>query len=835
MSDSPVLSAKEAEEQYPGPSEFVHLHNHTLFSMLDGVAQPEQYFEACVEREWPAFAITEHGVLNSVPDAYWSAKKLGVKYIVGCEIYYNDYEPMRRELESKGSKITQIRAEDEELAMRISRNRHLTVLCKNMTGYENLLKINMEAWEHGFYYRPRVWFDLLAKYSEGLIVLSGCMNGPVSHELRHGNNLSSGYVTGAIDYVKRFRDVFGDDYYIELQMPGIEGDIKVMQQLAIIAEKLKIKPIVSNDCWNPEISVLTEFGSKPLCGLKIGDKVWTHKNRLKEVLCIGKRKVRKNERLFGFLGLDHFVCTGNHKLFARSGKGKPKFSKVEDLSNDDFVCIPKIKLPDKDLKKIRISDYVKHRLTKVKNGKIYPRGNAKHPLPDEYVLTDEILRIIGFYIAEGFVDSYRLGFAFHNNETDYIDEVMNFFSDLGLSPKGEKVSDNGFSIRICCSSWSYFLKEICGHRCYKKRLPPFWTKLSNRQLKVLIKAYIDGDGCFKRRVTYTTSPTLAMDLCYAMASIDLIMTIKKRKPKDNVKIYKKNGDVVNSKLSAGYYGYFPKPSFASLGFDIGEYDYSKVRVKNFCDEIGFWVLNPFEEINSNLREVWCIQVEDDNSFLTVVASSNCHYLERRDFKLQKVMMAIDQGTVIYDKNLFHVNSDEQYLKTRHELRASFHRNGYADKVSHSLFEQACSNTLEIADKCVPFTPDEEPKLPKVPDARRELVRLCFKALKERGLDKDSTRYLIDGREVTAREQMEIELKRLCDKKFESYFLITRDLVRCSLDHGWPLGPSRGSAGGSLVCYLLDIISINPLRFKGMSFNRFLSPARGGDMLKVTME
>jgi DNA polymerase III alpha subunit len=116
-----------------------------------------------------------------------------------------------------------------------------------------------------------------------------------------------------------------------------------------------------------------------------------------------------------------------------------------------------------------------------------------------------------------------------------------------------------------------------------------------------------------------------------------------------------------------------------------------------------------------------------------------------------------------------------------------------------------------------------------------LIRLCLKALRERGLDKDSTRYLIDGREVTAKEQMEIELKRLCDKKFESYFLITRDLVRCSLDHGWPLGPSRGSAGGSLVCYLLDIISINPLRFKGMSFNRFLSPARGGDMLKVTME
>lgn len=830
-----VLTEEQAQEQYPGPSEFVHLHNHTVFSMLDGVAQPREYFEGCVDRKWPAFAITEHGVMNSIPDAYLAAKELGVKFIAGCEVYYNDYEVKRQDMLSKGHKMQDLKSENEDLAQRMTRNRHLTVLCKNMTGYENLLKINKYAYEHGFYYRPRTWFDQLAKHKEGLIILSGCLNGPVCHELRAGNLKSKDYVTGAVDYVKKFHSVFGENYYIELQMPGIEGDVAVFKKLVTLADHFKIKLVLSNDCWNPEIPVLTEHGSKELQDLKVGDKVWTHKGRLKQIMCIGKRKVRDKERLFGFLGLNHFVCTENHKIFTRKDKiSKPTFKRIDNIKQDDFVCISRIKLPEEDFKEIKISDYIGFRLTKIKDGNIIPHGRAINPVPDKYELTDNILRIIGLYIAEGYVDSYRLGFAFNKNEQEYVDEIRFFFSELGLSPNQNDVTDNGTRIRICCSAWSYFLKAICGNRSYKKKLPPFWTKLSNRQLKILLRAYFDGDGCVKRRVSYTVSAALTVDLAHAMASLDLPVTVTKRKPRENVKIYKKDGSIVYSKLSAGYYMYFPKPSFHGLGYDIGHYDKSKIRTKNFCDKYGFWLINPFKEIKSSLKEVWCIQVEDDSSFLTAVTSSNCHYIQRRDFDLQKVMMAISQNTTVDDPNLFHVNSDEQFFKTRYELRATFARNGYEEHVPRSVFEKACSNTLEVADKCETFKPDLSPKLPNLDNAKERLCSLALKGLKDKGLDKDKTKYLVDGKMVTYFEQMQIELKRFVEKGFASYFLITRELVQESYRNGWPLGPARGSAGGSLVCYLIDIQTLDPIKW-GTSFNRFLSPARGGNMLKVTMD
>ena len=133
------LSTEQAEEKYPGQTDFVHLHCHTLFSILDGIAKPEEYFRLCAERKWPAHAITEHGVMNSIPDAYLASKEYNVKQILGCEIYYNDHELYRQEIIKTGKKLKDIKEEDEALLLRLRRNRHLTVLCKNMTGYENLL------------------------------------------------------------------------------------------------------------------------------------------------------------------------------------------------------------------------------------------------------------------------------------------------------------------------------------------------------------------------------------------------------------------------------------------------------------------------------------------------------------------------------------------------------------------------------------------------------------------------------------------------------------------------------------------------------------------------
>jgi DNA polymerase III subunit alpha len=470
----PVVETYKPED-YKGPSQFVHLHNHTIFSTMDGVATPDQYAEQCKKRGYPAMAATEHGHMASVPDFYLAFKKQKVKPIFGCEIYYNDWEPMRQDLERRGNKVRspEWRKNNPELANRIIRARHLTVLAKNETGFRNLVKLTTQAYGTGLFGMGvrqfnRIWFEKLCEFKEGLIVLSGCLNGPVCHELRYkelkdkeGNVIlerdKRTRVSEAVEYIKKFKDAFGEDYLIELQMPGVADDVSVFRQLVTLADNFKIDLALANDC---------------------------------------------------------------------------------------------------------------------------------------------------------------------------------------------------------------------------------------------------------------------------------------------------------------------------------------------------------------------------------------HYLTRKDFILQKAMMAIAQETNIYSDDLFHVNSDEQYMKTRAELWARFKNYGYSKGIPDSVFEKMCDNTLMVADRVKSFDFDPDPKIPNIPDADNELRRLVALRLHSLGLDKCTDKFIIDGKAVNYIEQSKIELNRFIDKGFSSYFLITRDLVQYGRERGWPFSP-RGSAGGSLVCYLLGIHTLDPLLW-GLSFDRFLSPSRGGYMLNMAM-
>lgn len=252
-------------EDYKGPSHFSHLHAHTIFSTLDGCATPDQYAEECAKRGYPAMAATEHGHMASVPDMYLAFKKAKVKPIFGCEIYYNDWEPQRQKLEKAGVKVRSPdwRKNNPLEAARITRNRHLTVLCKNETGFHNLVKLTTQAYQTGLFGMGvkqfnRIWFDKLCEFKEGLIILSGCLNGPVCHELRfrelkdrEGNVIlerdKKTCLQEAVNYIKKFKAVFGEDYFIELQMPGVENDAWVFRTLIKLADEFKIKTVLAND------------------------------------------------------------------------------------------------------------------------------------------------------------------------------------------------------------------------------------------------------------------------------------------------------------------------------------------------------------------------------------------------------------------------------------------------------------------------------------------------------------------------------------------------------------------------------------------------------------
>lgn len=499
---------KEADRLYPGPTEFVHLHNHTLFSQLDGIATPEEYFSASAYLGHPAFSITDHGSMAAIPDAYWSAKKHKVKFIPGCEIYFAQNHLKLLELkEDPTFKINSMKSDysksvfnyddlvaDEEFAD-LKTNRHLTTMAMNELGYRNLIHMTSQAWEIGFYYKPRIWFEQIEKYHEGLIILSGCLNGPVCHALRKAAQWN-GIAKGTITKVER-----------------------------------------------------------PLNGTK----------------------------------------------------------KMIDLD------VPA------DLAKAR----------------------------------------------------------------------FNHYQDIAID-------------------WIRKFRRLMGDRFY-------------------LEAQMPGD-----------------DIPFGKEAFKMIVALSKA-----------------MKIPA-------------------------------------------------------------------VISNDCHYLKREDFKVQKCMMAIDQGKTINDPSIFHVDSDEQFFKSRAQLRRTFFESGYDQYATIDEFEQMCDNTVNLASRCNTFSPNLDPKLPKIPNADEELRNLVYEALQKRGLWDNQTQHKIDGEMITYRSLAEKELNRYISKGFASYFLIIRDLVKFSKDKGWPVGPSRGSVGGSLVSYLIGIHELDPIAW-GLSSVRFMGDSRGGHMLKVTMD
>jgi DNA polymerase-3 subunit alpha len=517
MPDTPIEMAvnltekerKEAATLYPGATEFVHLHNHTLFSPLDGIATPSEYFSACAELGHPAFSITDHGSIANVPDAYWAAKKNNVKFIPGCEIYFSqDYVEFKALRESDPDfKIKAIRPDygkdtftiedlkSEERYASFRRFRHLSVLAKDMIGYRNLIQMTTEAWKIGFYYKPRIWFEQIQKYHEGLIILSGCLNGPVCHNLRKA---------------------------------AFWGEIAKGKTTQV-------------------------------------DRFFNKKKRVIK-LNISKSEAAQRQQMY-------------------FGKTVEWINKFRNLMGDRFY--------------------------------------------------------------------------------------------LELQMPGDEI--------------------------------PF-GKEAFRQIAWLAK---------------------------------------------------------------------------------------KLGVK-------------------------------------AVISNDCHYLSRPDFRVQKCMMAIDQGLSIDDPNLFHVNSDEQFFKSRAQLRRTFIENGYNKFATLEDFEEYCDNTVELSERCSGFQPDLGPKLPKIPEAEVKLTQIVIQGLKDKGLYDNPTVYRVDGRNVTYREQALIELRRYIEKGFASYFLIIRDLLQHSKGQGWDVGPGRGSAGGSLVCYLIGIHQLDPLKW-GLSSVRFMGDSRGGHMLNVKME
>ncbi len=204
-------------------SDFVHLHNHTEYSLLDGSCRISDLIKKTKEYGMEAVAITDHGVMYGVIEFYIKAKKEGIKPIIGLETYVAPKSLYEKEPKAK------------------VKSYHLTLLAKNKTGYKNLLKLSSVAQIDGFYYKPRIDKKLLSEHHEGLIILSGCLKGEIPQLLLNGE------IDKAYEVAKWYKELVGEDFYLEIQDQGLPEEKKINPLLLKLGKDLNIKLVATND------------------------------------------------------------------------------------------------------------------------------------------------------------------------------------------------------------------------------------------------------------------------------------------------------------------------------------------------------------------------------------------------------------------------------------------------------------------------------------------------------------------------------------------------------------------------------------------------------------
>lgn len=204
-------------------TDFVHLHVHSEYSLLDGACVIRRSCEAAAKMGQKALAITDHGVMYGVVDFYREAKKHGIKPIIGCEVYT-----------APRSRFDKQHGIDNDLG-------HLVLLAKNNVGYHNIMKLVSLGFVDGFYGKPRIDLESLAEYSEGVIALSACIAGFVPKAILRGD------YEGAKEIARKHQEIFKDGYYIEIQDHGIEEQKRALPQLVRLARELSLPLVATND------------------------------------------------------------------------------------------------------------------------------------------------------------------------------------------------------------------------------------------------------------------------------------------------------------------------------------------------------------------------------------------------------------------------------------------------------------------------------------------------------------------------------------------------------------------------------------------------------------
>ena len=282
--------------------DFVHLHLHTEYSLLDGAARISSLADKALSDGQSAVAITDHGVMYGAVEFYSALKAKGVKPIIGCEVYV---APRSRHMKE---------------GKQDSSGNHLVLLCKNATGYKNLSYMVSESFTNGFYSKPRIDMELLRENSEGLIALSACIAGKIPQLILAGS------MPEAEAAALEMKEIFGEDFYLEIQDHGLDDERRACFGLALMSEKLGIPLVATNDVHYVERSDAEMQAT---------------------LLCIQTNNVITEGRPIGFETDEfYFKTTAEMKtIFARYPQAIENTVRIAEKCNFDFE-FDKLHLPD---------------------------------------------------------------------------------------------------------------------------------------------------------------------------------------------------------------------------------------------------------------------------------------------------------------------------------------------------------------------------------------------------------------------------------------------------------------------------------------------------------
>lgn len=779
--------------------DFCHIHNHTHYSKFDGYSTVKKLVKAAKNAGHRAVGLTDHGTVAGSIEFLKTCRREKIKPIIGMEAYLSrDYTCHSKEGQPGGRRG----------------NRHTNVIAKNFVGFQNLCELSQIASLEGYYYDPRIDLELLNKYKEGLIITSACLSNIIN------NALVNDEYEKAKQSVAIFKDIFGDDFYLEMMYHGLSPEQKILPDIQKLGKEMDVKVIITNDCLLPGSMILTDEGYRAIETLRVGDLVYTHKGRLRPIDFVNSQLYDgKVYKLKTRLGSFHVSATSNHPILINRTvsagweiEGKPFWKEAKEVVKGDLLCIPKYCIDFVHRKKnyestIDIMEilgerwYIKEHEGKIKS----TRRDKDVSVPRQLKLDRHFCQILGLYLAEGYIDGTVVGFGLYKREQVLVDIICSFFEKYDFHPT-VKVDENGCSVRVNSFVFSAVLEHLVGKGSAYKTMPSH-LQFSEEEMRTIIRYYFEGDGHMKLDgFTYmiaSCSSKLIWRLSEMLKNWGVLSLPTVRNGETASGFHRGAKSIWNDLYVLNFSGENVRKLNSLFGIE-----YSGSTPKGtpctrprFTEDDDFFYVRVQEVVESHRTDlVWNLQVALDESYVCYgYAVHNCHYIEKSDAPFQEVLMCMSSNRSIKDPNRIKFPYPEFYFKSTKEMQTVF-----------GHLPQSMMNTLEIAEKCdysdlVFIEEGGDMRLPHFDlpsgfdSSFRYMEKLAWDGFKSMPF-KDSEIH----RKRLERELADIKL--VWDTKrydFSTYFLIHEDIMRFAREKGIAAG-IRGSGYGSLLVRCLNI-------------------------------